>query len=229
MNISAQPVFVILPDLGHFLGTVYDSTGRETASFRGLTAVFAVYFSQSNGSIVLTATERAALRYFAVKPTFDCPNYVLSSSPSETWNASQTGGNFTLGGSQVIYLLHVSDSVTLVTAEYDIVPDWDFLEYDYSGGRSGSYTALDEASNWLDYITTFRWHANGGERSLRFSVELSSAGSSLPYRRSVGSGTSPWPVILSVAPVSPAASPRPPPAMACWEWSSQVLPPDASF
>jgi hypothetical protein len=200
MSISAQPVFIIVPDLNHLMATVYNSTGEEIATFSNPTNVFAFYFSLSNGSIVFRATDRTTLKCFVVKPPFECPEYFLSTAASETWTASNTGGNFTFDRAQDICFLHVSDNVTQVTGQYDTYPDFDFLEYDYSGARSGHYTGFGSASDFSDYITTFHWHASGREPSQSFSVSLST-GSSLPCRRLRRSGMSLSPIILEIDPV----------------------------
>jgi hypothetical protein len=45
-----------------------------------------------------------------------------------------------MGNSQDVCLLYVLDDVTDVTIEYDTERNFDFLDWEYSGARSGGYT-----------------------------------------------------------------------------------------
>jgi hypothetical protein len=158
MTISMHPMFVILPALSSLMATVYDSTGDETATFSSPTNVFAVYFSESNGSIVFSATAQTILKYFAVKLSFGCPVYFLSSSPNEMWSASRTKGKFTLDNLQDVCLIHVSDNITSAAGAYDIEMNFDFLYYQYSGSTSTNqfYTGMGSFDERSDGFTVFR-------------------------------------------------------------------------
>jgi hypothetical protein len=208
MNISTHPMFVILPALSNLMARVYDSTGDETVSFSTPTNVLAVYFSQSNGRIVFTATGQTTLKYFAIKPPFDCAVYFVSSSPNEIWGAGRSDGNFTIRGWQDVCLLHVSDNATDVAVKYNTQEDIDFLDFEYSGTRSGNYTGSGSVSDSANYFSAFRWHQGPHGKSTSFSVRLSSPRSSLPSRTASGSGTAPSAILLeAVVPTPPTAVP----------------------
>lgn len=127
-----------------------------------------------------------------------CESYYLSSAPHEVWIASPTSGNFTLGHSQSICLLHVSDNITTISGDFDIQTDHDFLDCEYSGSQSQShsYTGIDTISNSSNHFTSFHWSSDECVYSTSVSIELSSPLSSLPYRGCSGYGTSRDPIIL---------------------------------
>jgi hypothetical protein len=118
MSVSGYPIFVIIPSISDLSAIVYDSNNVSSRSFAAPTKAFAVYFSESCGHITFTASSRTALKYFAMKLSFPCRNYHLSSSPNVEWTGTRSEGNFTIGNSQDICFLHVSDNVTDVTVNY---------------------------------------------------------------------------------------------------------------
>jgi hypothetical protein len=102
MTISEYHIFVILPEILSLAAVVYDAHDTETGSFTSPTTAFAVYFGNSTGRIVFTATAPADIQYFAFKipSNWVCSSYYLSSAPVEGWMATDHGGNFTLGNLQ---------------------------------------------------------------------------------------------------------------------------------
>jgi hypothetical protein len=196
MTIAELPLLLILPDFRCLTVTVYDSSHTETATFSGPTTIFAIYFSLSPGSIGFKATAPTSLTYFAIKSSWLCSTYYLSSSPTEVWSGARSGGTFSIDNLQDICLFHISGSTTAVTTYYDTERGFDFLDYEYSARTSGGYTGSGSISNSsLDY-TAFQWHSNSETVSLFISVNRSSLTSSLPDRRSVGNRTSSIPMIL---------------------------------
>jgi hypothetical protein len=193
MMISVHPRFVLLPDLSNLAANGYNSDGAETANFTSPTSVFVVYFSESTGRIVVTATEQTTLKYFAMKSIWPPSSYFVSSLPSEKWGSDAC---FTIGNSQDICLFHISDTVTAVAGQFDSQTDFDLLYYQYSGEVSAAYTGSGTFSDSSSYYTAFRWHSNSVTPSVSMSIQLSSHSSSLPCRRSRGSRTSFEPIIL---------------------------------
>jgi hypothetical protein len=198
MSISSFPVFVTFPAITDLSVTVFGSDGVEVGRFASPSTIFAVYFSEAGGEIVFTANAATTLGYVAAKSSWGCATYFVSSSPSEKWSASQTKGNFTIGNSQDICLLHVSDAVTEVSGYYETQEDVDRLYYQYSGSTATGqfYTGTGTVSGSSSYLTFFRWSSDDDGLSRSFGVQLSSPLSSFPYRVAVVSGTSAAPILL---------------------------------
>jgi hypothetical protein len=209
MTVSEYPMVVILPEVSSLSVTVFDSAMKQTANFSSPADVFAVCFHDSVGQIFFTSTSFTTLPYFAIKPPFSCPSFYVSSAPIETWSASQTTGNFTIGNNQDICLFHVSDSVTNISGAYDAGPNSNFLEYAYSGSplRTGNYTGNGVISDSSKSVTTFRWLSGQSNVSTSFSIRLSSPFSLLPYREGQGSITAAGPVIVMGRVPDPAPIP----------------------
>jgi hypothetical protein len=217
MIIASWPVFVIFPVMHDLCATVYDSSGGETDSFQTPTTAFAVYFYESGGRVVFTATQETILQFFTYKLqdrwTNVCRNYYLSSAPHEMWKANQTGGNFTLGNSQDICLFHVSDNVTTVEASFDTQSNRDYLDVEYSGSAdtSLSYSGIDNISESSTHFTAIRWSSDASNLSTLISIELSSPFSSFPYCECNGSVGSEDPTVLHWALPAATRTATPPP------------------
>jgi hypothetical protein len=199
--ISEHPMFVIMPELLRLSTVVYDADGDVGSNFSSPTNVFAVYFSESKGSFVSKARDQTNLQYFAVKRYFPCSVYFMSSSRDEKWSASEAKGNSTIGNSQDVCLLHVSDNVTSVAGVFDTESGFDYL-YDHSSGSTSTlrfYTGSGFFSESSDHFPVFRWNSDDQKLSNSFSVQLSSPLSSLSSRQCSGSGTSASPIILETA------------------------------
>jgi hypothetical protein len=164
MRISAVPLFVVLPVISNLSAAVYDSDNKQTDSFAAPTSVLAVYFSRSIGHLIFTATAATALEYFSILPLWECSIYYLSTSPFETWSATQTGGNFTIDNSQNICLLHISDNVTIVSGNYNVEMGFDSLYYQYSSG-SNYYTGAGIIAATSNYFTSFCWSSDATDPS----------------------------------------------------------------
>jgi hypothetical protein len=96
--------------------------------------------------------------------------------------------------------------VTSVSGDFDTETNFDLLYYQYSASGTAAYTGSGTISDSSNRYTAFRWHSNSVSPSVSVSVQLSSPSSSLPSRRSAGSGTSSAPIILLDEERGPAAS-----------------------
>jgi hypothetical protein len=174
----------------------------------------AIYFSESKGRIVFTASAVTTLNYFTVKSLFECSTYFVSTAPTERWTAGRTKGNFTLASPQHVCLLHVSDNVMEVAGVFDTEPESGNLYYEYSGSTSTTdhYTGSGTFSESSIYVTVFAWGSAEGATSTAFSVHLSSPGSSLPDKRCRGTGKSQAPLLLDAEGPLPARTPSRAPA-----------------
>jgi hypothetical protein len=199
-------MFVILPVISNLSVAIYDSNNKQTDSFAAPTSVLAVYFSLSIGHLLFTATAATTLNYFTIRPPWNCSIYFLSTSPFETWRATQTDGNFTIGNSQNISLFHISDNVTFVTGNYNIERGFDSLYYQYSSASS-YYTGAGIIAAISDYFTSFCWSSDAIGASKSILIQLASAFSTLPYRRSIVSQTSFSPILLCDEATSGSPSP----------------------
>lgn len=196
--ISSAPNFVILPSVHNLTATVFDSWGRSAGLLSS--GDFGVFFS-SVGRIVLLAAGRTNVSYFSVTAPFECTEYFLSTSPMEMWGSDQ---NFTIGHSQNICLVHISDSTTNVAVTYETEPNFDQLFYEYSGGTAvGSYSGDGRSAAVSNMFTVFRWHTDKATLSKSIEIELSSPESSLAARRSHAQGSGPV-ILVDTPPKSPA-------------------------
>jgi hypothetical protein len=206
LTVNTFPIFVLLPTSSATAATAYDASGSEVRNVSS--SVLAVYFSLAGGRLVFTANEPTTLDYVAVKSSWKCASYFVSSSPHEQWSASKTKGNFSLDNNQDVCLFHVANSVTEVAGSYDVEMSFDFLYYQYSGSASLAhfYTGTGIFSDVSDRITVFRWSSDAETVSNSFAVQLSSSASSFPYRNSKGSGTSLAPILLTTGGTVPSHS-----------------------
>jgi hypothetical protein len=111
-----------------------------------------------------------------------------------------------IDNSQNICLLHISDNVTVVTGNYNIETGFDYLYYQYSS-VSNYYTGAGSIAATSNYFTSFCWSSDATGPSKSISIQLASALSTLPYRRSIGSQTSFSPILLSDEATSGSPSP----------------------
>jgi hypothetical protein len=206
LMINAFPIFLVLPTSSATAAAAYDASGLEVGNVSS--SVLAVYFSLAGGGLVFTANKPTVLDYVAIKSSWKCAGYFVSTSPYEQWSASKTKGNFSLDNNQDICLFHVANNITEVAGSYDIEMSFDFLYYQYSGSASVAhfYTGTGIFSDVSDRITVFRWSSDANTVSKSFAVQLSSSSSSFPYRNSRGSGTSLAPILLTAERIAPSHS-----------------------